>query len=589
MTPVAVTSADSVEVTGEPPPGRQRAIAIAAIVAVAVPLAVLLVRVLTSGWISFSDWAPIELRTRDVGTSHNPLLGPYSRYGWSHPGPLMYYALALPYRVVASRGIGLLAGTLLVNTAALVCIGIVLWRRGRLAGLLVGGAVVLLMVRALPGDFLVNPWNPYIIVFPILAVFACCWAAIDGDSRWALPVAIAIASFAIQTHVGSAAGVAIPIVVAIVYCVVDARNEGDLARFRRTALITLTVGVVCWIPPIVQQFTSSDGNLSQLWDFWSQSHDRVTGWSDGARLVQPQLTLPAPWFTGHEARNAFDGGSIDAGWHVPWALFLLIAALVVALRRGDRQSTRLCVLALSFIDGAFIAAARIIGQPIDYIVRWLWLVGVVTWLAIAWTAIRAFAAAPKRRRIVTWAAAAVFGALAVALVVSMSTTGIVNPNNDQRSLRMLARSARPALKTLDEPVLIETPADLQSGTIASGILALALHEGVDARLPKGLENVVGSDHVITSEKVGSRITVATNDTVGQYANDPAYRVLASYDPLTPAERHERDVLRYEAGVAGASGPDGQREWIRNHPKEIARLQSFDKRGLRIAIFERVSQ
>ena len=562
---------------------------IAAIVAVAVPLVVLLVRVLSSHWISFSDWAPIELRTRDVGTSHNPLLGPYSRYGWSHPGPLMYYALALPYRVVGSLGTGLLAGTLLVNSAALACIGIVLWRRGRLAGLLVGGAIVLLVVRALPGDFLVNPWNPYIIVFPILAVFACCWAAIDGDSRWALPLAIGIASFAIQSHVGSAAGVVLPIIVAIVYCVMDARRDGELARFRRTALITLGVGIVCWIPPIVQQFTSKDGNLSQLWDFWSQSHERVAGWPDGARLVQPQLTLPAPWFTGHEARNAFDGGSIDPGWHVPWALLLLIGALVLAARRGDRQSTRLCVLTLVFIDGAFIAAARIIDQPIDYIVKWLWLVGVVTWLAIAWTAMRAFAGAPKRRRVVTYAAGGVFAVLVVALVVHMSTTGIVNPNNDQHSLRMLARSARPALKTLQEPVLIETPADLQSGTIASGILALALHEGVDARLPTGLENVVGSNHVIASDKAASRITVAANDTVGQYANDPAYRLLAAYDPLTPAERHERDVLRYELGTATTSGPDGQYRWIRDHPKDIARLEAFDQRGLRIAIFERVSQ
>ena len=39
----------------------------------AVPVLVLLVRILRSGWLSSSDWAAIELRTRDVGTWHTPL------------------------------------------------------------------------------------------------------------------------------------------------------------------------------------------------------------------------------------------------------------------------------------------------------------------------------------------------------------------------------------------------------------------------------------------------------------------------------------------------------------------------------------
>jgi hypothetical protein len=68
-----------------------------------VPAAVLLVRVIHSGWLSSSDWADIELRTRDVGTVHTPLVGAYSRYGWNHPGPLLFYVLALPYRVLAAR------------------------------------------------------------------------------------------------------------------------------------------------------------------------------------------------------------------------------------------------------------------------------------------------------------------------------------------------------------------------------------------------------------------------------------------------------------------------------------------------------
>ena len=74
------------------------------------PVFVLLVRVLLSGWLSSSDWAAIELRTRDVGTWRTPLVGPYSRYGWNHPGPLLFYVLAVPYRMLGAQGRGILAG-----------------------------------------------------------------------------------------------------------------------------------------------------------------------------------------------------------------------------------------------------------------------------------------------------------------------------------------------------------------------------------------------------------------------------------------------------------------------------------------------
>ena len=47
------------------------------------------------------DLALTELQTRDVG--HNWIdLGPYSRDGWSHPGPALFYALAPLYRLLGS-------------------------------------------------------------------------------------------------------------------------------------------------------------------------------------------------------------------------------------------------------------------------------------------------------------------------------------------------------------------------------------------------------------------------------------------------------------------------------------------------------
>jgi hypothetical protein len=69
--------------------------------------------ILTCTWLYANDrWAPVldlavtELRVRDVGTAHTPLVGLFGRFGpmgndqGSHPGPLSFYLLAPVYRLL---------------------------------------------------------------------------------------------------------------------------------------------------------------------------------------------------------------------------------------------------------------------------------------------------------------------------------------------------------------------------------------------------------------------------------------------------------------------------------------------------------
>src|SRR5262249_30073317 len=127
----------SVGVTSGEDSARDRLIARLLICALAVPVVVLAARALSSHWISYSDYSAVELRTRAVGTGTTPLIGPFSRYGWSHPGPLLFYALALPYRLLGEHGKGLLLGALSLNVLATALALFVGYRRGRLVGLLV--------------------------------------------------------------------------------------------------------------------------------------------------------------------------------------------------------------------------------------------------------------------------------------------------------------------------------------------------------------------------------------------------------------------------------------------------------------------
>ena len=55
---------------------------------------------------SGGDVALTEISVRDVGGAHTPLFGVYSRYGWHHPGPLLFYVLGRAVPPARHRRLG---------------------------------------------------------------------------------------------------------------------------------------------------------------------------------------------------------------------------------------------------------------------------------------------------------------------------------------------------------------------------------------------------------------------------------------------------------------------------------------------------
>ena len=326
------------------PMERARRAAIAAALILGAALLVAFGRTIFGSWHSTGDHAVIELRTLDVGGRHTPLVGPYSRYGWSHPGPALFYALAPVLRLFAKRDIGTLAGAVVLNGLALGCIFAVLWRRRDAVALVAGVFVAAVLVRAMGGAGLLDPWNPYVIVLPLLACVICAWAA-AGGSRWSLVATVVLASFVAQTHIGAAPAAIALVLFAFGWVVADAVRARGADRRRRvtTMAIAAGAGVVAWLPPVVQALTSDGGNLRAIWEFWTGSH-AVSGWAQGARLVGPQFAIPAPWMGAHEKISL--GGALDPSANrFPVALILLAVVTVLAARRRDRDALVLCSLA----------------------------------------------------------------------------------------------------------------------------------------------------------------------------------------------------------------------------------------------------
>ncbi len=69
-----------------------------------------------------------------------------------------------------------------------------------------------------------------------------------------------------------------------------------------------------------------------------------------------------------------------------WAL-VLVGAGVLTWRRA-KDAFRLDVLLALTIVVAVLSVSRIVGDIFPYLVTWTWAVGMLTWLAIAWSVVR---------------------------------------------------------------------------------------------------------------------------------------------------------------------------------------------------------
>jgi hypothetical protein len=154
-----------------------------------------------------SDMATEELHVRELG--HHPVqVGPFSRFGWFHPGPAIYYLNWPVYQLTGHSSQTFAITALLVNGVCVIAIALLVRRYLGTAAMIWALLVLGVYLRVLGGSFLRDGWNPYLPVLPFALTTMLLWAWLQG-SRWALPVAAVLASFAVQSHVGYAPPVAV--------------------------------------------------------------------------------------------------------------------------------------------------------------------------------------------------------------------------------------------------------------------------------------------------------------------------------------------------------------------------------------------
>ena len=352
-----------------------------------------------SPYAAFGDQVYIELHVRDIG-SHAVLTGPFSRYGWAHPGPAMYYLLAPLYWLTGTSEQSLAITPLLVNGGCVVAIALLVRRRAGTAAALWSLLVLAVYLRVFGAGPLRNNWNPDLPVLPTALLAFLSWSLACG-SRWALPGVVALASFAVESHTGFVPAVGACLLVAAGALAVRAvaararrggpeRQEADAgppepvqaaAGWRRPVLVAAGILVVMWLPPIIDAIAHSGGNLRALIHYFTTA--TPTGsWSGGLSWVNSDIGALPAYVAGIDrtAPTATQPGL--PGWTGALALVALAATVALAVRRRSRESAVLAAIAAALCLAGVFAVRRIVGPPFDYLAAWVLDAGIVLWTAL---------------------------------------------------------------------------------------------------------------------------------------------------------------------------------------------------------------
>ena len=535
---------------------RVRAALVAGL-AVALPLVVALVCLAGRPWHPVLDLAMTELRVRDAFGRHTPLIGLPGRIGdypdqGSHPGPLSFYLVAVTYRVLGSTSWAMEVGTVAVHAAA---IATTLWlacRRLGWAGLAAAAALLAIVVHGYGQVTLVQPWNPYLPLLAWVLVLVATWCAVAGDAVALVPLVVA-ASFCAQTHVPYLPlGVGM-VVVGFVAAHVRARalTPGERRAAQRWALLAVGIGVLLWIPPLIDQVRRSPGNIRTLLDHFATPPEDPIGVGEGVKIALRHLD---PW-TGVVAQLWGGGGFVDdaAAWRGALALLAWVAAAVIAWRLGSRALRSLHVVAGVALVLGTVSAARIFGRPWYYLTLWAWGTTMVVLGATLWSAVtlwRHVRPALDVRRVVGTTGLGLAAAVTVATAVSF---GIDAEHAEQRLSDAVGALAAPTYEAIAAGVGDAVGVDgryqvrwsdaADIGSPGFGLLLELERRGLHVTADEFFRVQVTPHRAAPAALADAQVHLATGAYVERWREVPGAVEVATYDPRTDADRAEFAAVR----------------------------------------------
>lgn len=354
-----------------------------------------------------TDGASLSLATIEA-IKRVALLGPYSQYGWHHPGPLLFYILAPLYKLSGYHEVSLRWTALLVNVAAIGSILMLLRRQASTRLSIVAALALCALILRAGGDFPFSVWNPLITVLPFGLLLVVNAAAMTGRAAL-LPWSALISSFLIQTDIAYT-----PVVIAIAaVCVAGvlfhAWKTGASVRPPVTRAINRSAWIVAaaWSLPLAEEVVHRpSGNVDLVLDYFHKPaevhHTLAQALAFFGHNYIGVLSSSFTSAVGHGAPESFPG------WELAVALGLFVGGFALMWSRRTSAIER-ALLALCFVAAVAAAwsASRIPTDFTDYQLFWMALAGLFTLVVLVNAALdRALADRPGTIRWLRWSAAA---------------------------------------------------------------------------------------------------------------------------------------------------------------------------------------
>ncbi len=547
---------------------------------VALPLGIALGALHSPRWYPLLDLAMTELRVRDVGTGHTPLIGLVGRLSshgnqGSHPGPISFWALAPVYRLLGGSAWSLFVGVVVLNTTA---VALTLWiavRRGGAALALGFAAVIAVLVHLYGTQVLTEPWNPYMPVMWWPLTLIALWAVLCDDLAM-LPVAVFAASFCMQTHISYLGLVGGFAVIAVVGMAVRAfRLRGDrpaLRRLVRWSAIALGLAFVLWLPPLIDQITGDPGNASIIIDHFRYTDEDPIGASRGGELfgvhlnvwrffagqhatsgsVVPGLALVAAWLA-----------SAVAAWRLPAAgsppdSSAPDSSGPATIGTDHRRSLlRLhAVVAVALVLG-LVSATRILGFVWFYLTLWAWSITMLVLVAIGWTVVAVVARArPGPRAVVVRAGT---GLLAVVLLAwtAMFSVDAVDAEPTQANYSAMVGEFTAAVTSaidgdevegggLDGRYVLTWTDGVNLGSTGFGLLTELERQGYDVGVIRAHGPGARAHRVMPTEDATAEVHISLGPDIPVWQQKPGAEQVAYVDLRSDEQVAEYDRARVEA-------------------------------------------
>jgi hypothetical protein len=496
--------------------GRDRQYAVAMLVAVLVPFAVALVRASRDGWVPSGDEANIATRALDVFSRHPPLTGLPSTSGLygdliatNHPGPIEFYLLALPLRVL-----GMTAGPLLTAAAINGSFVLVsLWtffRRLGLNAMLWAGVLLLAVMWSAGTSVLTDTLSSNMTMYSLLCFAVLAWALVDGDLAL-LPLAAFVGSYAAQQHLAAglivlplAAAGSIALAVAIGVRV----RRGD-PTITRSALrwtgAAAAIAAVCWAPVLYDEVTGHPGNLTEIVRFSRDNTRPTLGLHSGIEQALHAVTPPNMLTRTDTTGAFFVRGFTPIGLAAGIALVGLLVAIVWGARRRSRAVARLALVALvllvaGVVDGSNVPAG--VESTRVNLYRWSWTATFLAWTALGigaalladWIAERVGGLGSVARRA---RASAPVALLVVGALVATSTVVVGGEDDHNRERAGFALEKSVGAKVLSRidrrhPVVVVSDGYAANLSVAPYVIFRLIDAGVHVEVPEVRTMALGS-------------------------------------------------------------------------------------------------